>query len=73
VIALTSTRRQARHRNQRSDPISFVAAEIHLGFEPAGIYGGWLAILYSSCVPTQHSQQNAEKSNCYGFCSASNE
>jgi len=70
VIALTSTRRQARHRN---DPISFVAAEIHLGFEPAGIYGGWLAILYSSCVPTQHPQQKAEKSNCYEFCGASNE
>ena len=35
------------------DPISLVAAEIHLGRRPAGIYGGWLALTYSNSVPLQ--------------------
>jgi hypothetical protein len=38
-----------------SDPISLVAAEIHLGYGPAVITGGWPAILYSNYVPAQQS------------------
>jgi hypothetical protein len=66
-------RQSDQYRKQRSEPISFVAAEIHLGLGPAGISGGWLEIPYSSCVPTQHSLENFEKSICCGFCIASNE
>jgi hypothetical protein len=39
-----------------SDPISLVAAEIHLGHGPTGITGGWPAIFYSSYVPAQQSR-----------------
>jgi hypothetical protein len=35
------------------DPISLVAAEVHLGRRPAGNYGGWLATTYSNSVPVQ--------------------
>src|ERR1700690_1053859 len=35
------------------DPISLVAAEIHLGQRPAGDDGGRLAITYSNSVPAQ--------------------
>jgi hypothetical protein len=44
---------QRRIGEIRSDPISLVAAEIHLGKRPAGIYGGWLALTYSNRVPVQ--------------------
>jgi hypothetical protein len=33
-----------------SDPISLVAADIHLGFWPAGFTGGWLkSIIQNMC------------------------
>jgi hypothetical protein len=53
-----SIRRAAPYRRIRSDPISLVAAEIHLGKRPAGIYGGWLALTYSSRVPVQQFLKN---------------
>jgi hypothetical protein len=39
------------------DPISLVAAEIHLGQWPAGDYGGWLTITYSISVPAQQTEK----------------
>jgi hypothetical protein len=54
VIAQEVERQSARQQTQWSEPISIVAAEIHRGFGPAGISGGWPEFTYSSCVPTQH-------------------
>jgi hypothetical protein len=42
-----------RSPGMASDPISLVAAEIHLGLWPAVITDGWLGLPYSSYVPAQ--------------------
>jgi hypothetical protein len=55
-----------------SDPISLVAAEIHLGYGPAVITGGWPAILYSNYVPAQQSPENRFRTIRYKYCIASN-
>jgi hypothetical protein len=44
------------------DPISLVAAEIHLGQRPAGNYGGWLATTHSNSVPSQQNTKYVKKS-----------
>jgi hypothetical protein len=52
------------------DPISLVAAEIHLGRWPAGDYGGWPATTYSNSVPAQQITKFALKTTSYSFCNA---
>jgi hypothetical protein len=42
VTALKSVGEEAPVQFRRCGPTSLVAAEIHLGRKPAGIYGGWL-------------------------------
>jgi hypothetical protein len=53
VIARKFDSKAAPYRKFLSDPISLVAAEIHLGKRPAGVYGGWLTLPYSNRVPVQ--------------------
>jgi hypothetical protein len=53
VVTTRETKQRVRSLGIASDPISLVAAEIHLGHWPAVITGGWPAISYSSYVPVQ--------------------
>jgi hypothetical protein len=48
-------KKSARSPVIASDPISLVAAEIHLGHGPEVITDGWLTIPYSNYVPAQLS------------------
>jgi hypothetical protein len=59
-------------RDLASDPISLIAAEIHRGYWPAGINGGWLEYPYSKHVPVQHDQKIIIYSMHWCFCSALN-
>jgi hypothetical protein len=45
-----------------SDPISLVAAEIHHGTWPAGISGGWPALINSKLVPARSESKTYFKS-----------
>jgi hypothetical protein len=55
---VTTRKKNVRSPGIASDPISLVAAEIHLGRWPAVITGGWPVITYSNYVPAQQSLEN---------------
>jgi hypothetical protein len=54
-VVTTREKKSVRSLGIASDPISLVAAEIHLGHWPAVITDGWPEISYSSYVPVQQS------------------
>jgi hypothetical protein len=59
-------------RDFASDPISLIAAEIHRGYWPAGISGGWLEYPYSKHVPVQNDLKSVIYSIYWYLCSALN-
>jgi hypothetical protein len=59
-------------RDLASDPISLVAAEIHRGYWPAGINGGWPEYPYSKHVPAPHNVKRYVFPIRWYFCIASN-
>jgi hypothetical protein len=63
-------RRRAVARDLASDPISLIAAEIHRGYGPAGINGGWLEYPHSKHVPAQGDWKIIIYSIYWYFCSA---
>jgi hypothetical protein len=54
-----------------SDPVSLIAADIHLGLGLAGFTAGGLEILYSNHVPTWRNAISLYFSICCLFCNAS--
>jgi hypothetical protein len=54
------------------DPVSLIAADIHLGLGRAGITAGGLEILYSNHVPTWCGTIFSYFSIRWQFCIASN-
>jgi hypothetical protein len=69
-VATTRKEGCAVARDLASDPISLVAAEIHRGYGPAGINGGWLEYPHSKHVPAQHDAKIFVFPICWYFCSA---
>jgi hypothetical protein len=54
-VVTTREKKSVRSPVIASDPISLVAAEIHLGHGPEVITDGWLEFLHSNYVPVQQS------------------
>jgi hypothetical protein len=69
-VVTTRKRGRAIARDLASDPNSLIAAEIHRGYWPAGITGGWLELLYSKHVPVQHDAGIDVDSMRWTFCGA---